>query len=135
MFGWLYVLGYLTRDFPDLSRSLNHWGLQAIVIFYVTALVIYSINLFIKFNLKTIASLERKTEELYESQLEYKEIFESVIDVLFRTDLSGRIVLMSPSCEQVIGYSPEEMLGREITFFQGSEREKKIFEGATRKRL
>ena len=126
MFGWLYVSGYLTRDFPDLSRSLNHWGLQAIVIFYVTALVIYSINLFIKFNLKTIASLERKTEELYESQLEYKEIFESVIDVLFRTDLSGRIVLMSPSCEQVIGYSPEEMLGREITFFKDQSERKRF---------
>ena len=28
MFGWLYVSGYLTRDFPDLSRSPNHWGLQ-----------------------------------------------------------------------------------------------------------
>ena len=125
MFGWLYVSGYITRDFPDLSRSPNHWGLNAIVIFYVTALVTYSINLFIKFNLKTIASLERKTEELYESQLEYKEIFESIIDVLFRIDLSGRIVLMSPSCEQVIGYSLEEMLGKEITFFLKDQSESK----------
>lgn len=125
MFGWLYVSGYITRDFPDLSRSPNHWGLIAIVIFYVTALVTYSINLFIKFNLKTIASLERKTEELYERQLELKEIFESIIDVLFRIDLSGRIVLMSPSCEQVIGYSLKEMLGKEITFFLKDQSESK----------
>jgi len=57
---------------------------------------------------------ERKQVEdrLRSSETEYRGILESLQDVYYRTDIKGRIVLISPSAQQVTGYRPEELMGK-----------------------
>lgn len=55
------------------------------------------------------------TRELVKSEKRFRKLFESLVDVVFRIDLSGKIVLISPSCKKVFGYDPEEVIGRQIT--------------------
>ena len=56
---------------------------------------------------------ERKNNEikLRESELKYKSIFESFIDIFYEVDIDGRITLISPSVETITGYKPEELTG------------------------
>jgi PAS domain S-box-containing protein/putative nucleotidyltransferase with HDIG domain len=59
-------------------------------------------------------ALERKrTEEaLRDSEEKYRSIFESFYDVYFRTDMDGRITIISPSIMYRTGYSPDEFIGQ-----------------------
>jgi diguanylate cyclase (GGDEF)-like protein/PAS domain S-box-containing protein len=55
---------------------------------------------------------ERKRMEgaLRESEVKYRQIFENVQDIFYRTDLQGTILELSPSVERY-GYSREAMIG------------------------
>ena len=59
-----------------------------------------------------IAEVERK-----KSEKRFRDLFESLIDVSFRTDTEGKFIVISPSSEKVFGYRPEEVLGRQIDNF------------------
>lgn len=55
--------------------------------------------------------------EQKKSDKRYRELFESLIDVSYRTDSEGRFIVISPSSEKLFGYRPEEVLGRQIVDF------------------
>jgi PAS domain S-box-containing protein len=56
-----------------------------------------------------------KTGELLRaSEEQYRLLFENSFDVVFSLDDQFRIVSMSPSVERILGYKPEEMIGRGI---------------------
>jgi PAS domain S-box-containing protein len=59
-----------------------------------------------------IAEVERK-----KSEKRFRDLFESLIDVSYRTDSEGNFIVISPSSEKVFGYRPEEVLGRQIDNF------------------
>ena len=54
---------------------------------------------------KTRQVLRRQTEEL-------RRIFETSQDLIMVMDARGFLVQISPSCEAILGYRPEEMIGR-----------------------
>jgi PAS domain S-box-containing protein len=54
---------------------------------------------------KTRQVLRRQTEEL-------RRIFETSQDLIMVMDSRGFLVQISPSCEAILGYRPEEMIGR-----------------------
>jgi PAS domain S-box-containing protein len=54
---------------------------------------------------KTRQVLRRQTEEL-------RRIFETSQDLIMVMDAKGFLVQISPSCEAILGYRPEEMIGR-----------------------
>lgn len=54
---------------------------------------------------KTRQMLRRQTEEL-------RHIFETSQDLIMVMDSRGFLVQISPSCETILGYRPEEMIGR-----------------------
>jgi len=78
----------------------------------------------------TIGSLNditetRKTERaLAHSQDDIQQILDNLPDVFYRTDMNGIIQLMSPSCEDSIGYTPDEMIGRPMTDFYSDPRDR-----------
>ena len=78
------------------------------------------------YRLRIEESRRRAQEALRESETKYRNIFESLHDVYYRTDVGGRITLISPSCHQVFGYRTEEMLGRNLLQDMVSSREKRI---------
>jgi len=51
------------------------------------------------------------------SEKRYRELFESLVDVVYRTDSQGNIVVVSPSLKTVFGYRPEEVEGKQMAKF------------------
>ena len=58
-------------------------------------------------------SAKRSGEDaLAEGERQARALIESSGDMHSRTDADGRLVYVSPNCEQVVGYRPEELLGQ-----------------------
>ncbi len=73
---------------------------------------------------------EKKQSEiaLIESERKFRDIFESFQDIYYRTDLKGKIIMISPSAYEVSGYMPLEIINRRITdFYQGPDDGRKVF--------
>ncbi|MGV7930392.1 MAG: PAS domain S-box protein [Spirochaetota bacterium] len=56
-------------------------------------------------------SMDRR---LRASEEKYRRLFDNIRDVFFRTDSNGTIVLISPSAERVAGFTPGDLLGRDV---------------------
>lgn len=52
--------------------------------------------------------------KLEESELQYRLLAEHASDIIGRVGMNGRYLFLSPSSEHVLGYSPPELLGREM---------------------
>jgi PAS domain S-box-containing protein len=64
-----------------------------------------------------LANEERRYDAqaaLRESEGKYRELFESLIDLSYRTDEEGRISIVSPSSEGILGFLPGEIVGKPI---------------------
>ena len=48
---------------------------------------------------------------LAKSEREFREVTDQSADMLTRHDVEGRYLYVSPACEQVVGYQPEELIG------------------------
>jgi PAS domain S-box-containing protein len=67
--------------------------------------------------MRNLTDRRQAEKALRESEEKYREIFNSIVDVFYRTDNTGRITLISPSAEVVFGYSVQEMIGRNLASF------------------
>jgi len=56
-----------------------------------------------------------KNFQLKESEKRYRKIFESFQDIYCHTDINGNITLITPSVEQNLGYTQDELLGYPIS--------------------
>lgn len=63
--------------------------------------------------------LERKRADdaLRRSEEHFRSLIESASDIISIVDLDGTILYESPAVERVLGYKPEEMVGRSVTDF------------------
>jgi PAS domain S-box-containing protein len=60
----------------------------------------------------------RRTEHALRQQTEERRrIFESSQDLILVTDAKGVLIQVSPSCEAILGYAPEEMIGHSAIDF------------------
>jgi diguanylate cyclase (GGDEF)-like protein/PAS domain S-box-containing protein len=51
---------------------------------------------------------------LLESEARYRNLVENIPDILYRTDMEGRIIFISPSVFPVAGYTVDEAIGMEM---------------------
>jgi PAS domain-containing protein len=58
------------------------------------------------------ARVRERTAALAASELRYRELVETVRDVVFALDQQGAITYVSPAIGLVAGYAPAELLGR-----------------------
>ena len=61
-----------------------------------------------------ITEKEKAEQELTKSERKYRNLFENLYDVYYRTDDKGIITLISPSVEKYFGYRPDEIVGRNM---------------------
>ncbi len=62
--------------------------------------------------------LEERTQELRKSEARYRSVLENILDVYYRTDAQGNIILVSPSALPLFGCSSmEEIIGRPVASF------------------
>ena len=64
--------------------------------------------------LQDISDWKEARRALEESEIKYRSIFESLTDVYLETALDGTILAVSPSCLDVLGYAPEDLIGKRI---------------------
>ena len=77
-----------------------------------------------KSKLLVLTELERKKAE--SSLKDYQSILKNLPDVFYRTDMDGIITLITPICENEIGYTEEELIGTplENLYYSPEERNK-----------
>ncbi len=69
----------------------------------------------------------RAEQALAESEKKYRNIFENLLDVYYRTSLDGTIEIVSPSIEKVSGYKLKEVIGKNVELFYKDKEERKRF--------
>jgi PAS domain S-box-containing protein len=79
-------------------------------------------------SLLNITDQVKTQEALKKSEEKYRNIVSNMQDVFYRTDLSGKLIMASPSCAALLGYgSMEECLGWDIArafYLDPAERQK-----------
>ncbi len=63
-------------------------------------------------------------KKLKESEEKFRGVFNSISDVFTRTDMEGKCVLVSPSIYNLIGYKPEEIIGRNLADFYADPKQR-----------
>jgi PAS domain S-box-containing protein len=63
------------------------------------------------------ADVERAAEALRRSEQEFRALIENAQDAITVLDAQGRIRYQSPASERILGYRPEELIGRSVTEF------------------
>lgn len=66
---------------------------------------------------KDITELKRKKEEIRKVEEMQRVLTDNILDVIVSTNLQGEIVYVSPSCEYILGYDPNEVLNENILSF------------------
>jgi len=64
-----------------------------------------------------IAGRRRVEEDLARSESDLRAILDNLVDVFYRTDSAGRVTMVSRSIETVLGYAPDEVVGRRAADF------------------
>ena len=73
-----------------------------------------------------ITDKKRSQLELASQEEKFRAIFESFQDVYYRTDGQGNLTLLSPSVYDMLGFRPEEALGRYIGDFYVNPHERAL---------
>ena len=61
-----------------------------------------------------ITDLKHAEMKLKESANRYRTLIENINDLIVETSADGRFIYLSPKHEEVLGYKPEELMGRNI---------------------
>lgn len=61
-----------------------------------------------------ITERKRAEEALRETAEKYEAIFNSFLDLYYRSDVKGTILELSPSAYKLSGYKPEELIGKSV---------------------
>ncbi len=61
-----------------------------------------------------VTDRKRAEEALRQSEEQYRRLFENLHDLFCSVDLEGKILLASPACRRVTGYTPEEFVGTNV---------------------
>src|SRR5262249_21716788 len=59
-----------------------------------------------------VSNLKRVQRALQESENKLRSIFQHMGDGLYQTDREGKVVYLNPSAARILGYKPDEILGK-----------------------
>lgn len=64
---------------------------------------------------RDITTRKAAEEALRDSEEKYRSIIDQMQDLFYRTDISGKITMLSPSAFPISGYAVDELIGRDVT--------------------
>jgi len=118
IFGFLWVtlsdtlVNLLVPEFDQVREWQTFKGWAFII---ATAILIY---LLVKQQMKKMKELGNRFEQ---SRLQYKQILDVTHDLIWATDMDGKIIYINQACKEVYGYKPYEMMGQNFKEFVGEE--------------
>jgi PAS domain S-box-containing protein len=60
--------------------------------------------------IRNITRLKQAQQKLGEQEKQYRELIENVTDIIYEVDEKGKFTFIGPVCEQIVGFTPEELL-------------------------
>ncbi len=119
-------LTFFETEYPCHSPSEKHWFMMTVLPFKgLKGGTIVSHT-----NITAIVQAEKKMQE---SERKFRHLVEDINDVIYSVDTEGRVVYVSPVIKSLIGYEPNEVIGKHFSSFahsEDSEAIKKGFESA-----
>jgi len=107
----------------DISQSIN-------IAAEITALAISALMLMGIYLIKPyFISRQEILKTLEKSRASYRDILESMTDVYFRTDNDGRLTMVSASVSELLGHTPDEVVGLQLADFYVNPRDREHFLG------
>lgn len=110
----------LTREYFD-SKSEEWYKLHDRAIQWYDGRVV---KLQISYN---ITENKNIIQQLKESEEKFRSIYESLLDVHFRTDIGGAILMISPSVKKLIDFTPDEITGKNATMLYSDSNDRNKF--------
>lgn len=83
----------------------------------ITVLLMICTYLLVSSRKQAVNLAQKIARDLEVSDTKYRQMFESLQDVLYRTDLKGIITTISPSIQKYTGLTPEQLIGRNALEF------------------
>ena len=71
----------------------------------------------VRITLSDISERKKAEVEVRKYEEQCRSLFENMLDIYYKTDMDGRIEVVSPSCLAQTGYTQAELLGRRVTEF------------------
>ncbi len=75
-----------------------------------------------------LQSIQEAMDALRQSEKRYRDLFNSISDLIYTHDLKGRIISANRAVAQVFGYPLEEIIGRPITEFMEPDQRRRFRE-------
>jgi len=97
---------HLQADLP--TGNFSHIGFLAFIFVQAVMLSTRSADIYRQIT-RLSDELEHQNFKLRDSEQKYRSLFENSFDTIFITSNRGEIVDANPACEQLLGYSPEEL--------------------------
>ncbi len=113
-------------QWPPLTVALVGLVLTVLVVQYLRAVLSRSVVVSALVAQRT-RELDEANRALAESEEKYRGIFESLVDLYYRTDLDGRLIELSPSVEAMTGFRAEELLGESVARVYEHPDDRKVF--------
>lgn len=121
----------MSKEFELLTRKLAREAAareEAEQLLEKKSLELYHSNEKLKDLNSNLESLvEKRTKALQETELEYSTMVESINDMIFRLDMTGKIVFTNQIVNKIIGLGSEPIVGRNVLDFIPKEKRKQLF--------
>jgi PAS domain S-box-containing protein len=72
-------------------------------------------------SIRDITERRKAEETLRESEQKFRALVETTPDMIWEMDMQGRIRYVSPTIKSILGYSPEEIIGKPVTVMVAEE--------------
>ena len=63
---------------------------------------------------KNLLEQERMQQTLAEREAQFRLLAENSSDIISRHDINGTFLYVSPACQNILGYAPEELIGQSV---------------------
>lgn len=123
MIGVGTVLGHRLPPF-ELAAYLTStpaWALAETSWIIVSGSLVIAVGILNRFFVESMEKSRRDTAALEESERDYRNILDNMVDTFYRADQDGRIVMVSPSVVDINGHSSDELIGEKLDQFYVDE--------------
>ncbi|MFH1155519.1 MAG: ATP-binding protein [Pseudomonadota bacterium] len=93
--------------YPEVANPIEKWSVSSLNFMLLDTVVALSVS-------TVIQGLRKSHEALKTSEASLRRIFDNILDVYYEATLDGTITNISPSVEQISGYSRHEMIHKSL---------------------